>query len=96
MFNHQARWDRDLPCQDRDRYGEPICVVCVMNKGQVIPKSFAWRNKTFDVTKIHFRWKDKQGREELIFFSVQTPCGAYEILLRSDRLSWYLVRLLGP
>jgi len=96
MFNHQARWDRELPFRKQDKYGIPIAVTCVMEKGRITPKSFLWKNKEVEVTKINFFWKDSQGKKELVFFSVQTPCGHYQIVMCPSSLTWHLVKLLGP
>jgi len=96
MFNHQARWDRKLPFQKGDDYSTPIAVTCVMEKGRITPKSFLWKNTNFEIMKTNFSWKDCRGKKELFFFSVQTPCGHYQIVLCPDSSTWYLVKLLGP
>jgi hypothetical protein len=95
MFNHQARWDRELP-SDHDDLGPAIRATCEIEKGGIRPVSFLWRNRSFTVQRINFRWKDEKGREELWFFSVTTPHGTYELAFASRRLSWHLIRLIGP
>ncbi|MFH1690993.1 MAG: hypothetical protein ABIC68_00265 [Candidatus Omnitrophota bacterium] len=96
MFNHEARWDRELPAQSETESGSPITVSCVIEKGRILPKSFLWRKHKFTVEKVNFFWKDKKGREELYFFSLQTPEGAYEVMFSKESLCWHLKRLLGP
>lgn len=95
MFNQQARWDRDLPCQDND-YGQMIAVTCLMDRGKIIPRSFIWKNRDFPVNKVNFQWTAKQGREDLIFYSVQTPAGTYELVFRAGCRSWHLRGPKGP
>ncbi len=96
MFNPQTRWDRKLPCQKGNEYGVPIAVTCVMEKGKIFPKSFLWKNRNFAITNINFFWKDFRGKEELVCYSVQTPCGHYQLVLCRDSSIWYLSGLLGP
>jgi len=95
MFNHQARWDRELP-QDAGRLGPVIRATCEIEKGGIRPLSFLWRGRSFVVQRINFRWRDKKGKEELWLFSVSTPCGTYEIAFSNQRLSWHLIRLISP
>jgi len=95
MFNHQARWDRELP-QDAGGLGPAIRVTCEIGEGGVRPLSFLWRGRPFEVQRVNFRWRDRKGRQELWFFSVSTPHGTYEIAYVSQRLSWHLIRLISP
>ncbi len=96
MFNHQARWDRNLPQADTKPSGADIIVQCLFDKSRLIPQSFSWRNRDFPIQKINFSWKDKQERDTLYFFSVSTAGGAYEIVFSQETLSWRLNKLLGP
>jgi hypothetical protein len=67
-----------------------------MDAGRVEPISFLWKEKTFPVQRVNFRWKDRQGREEVRLFSVATPSGTYEIAFFTERLTWRLLRLIAP
>jgi hypothetical protein len=96
MFDHEARWDRALPNDTSHAPGTFIPVICLIDKGKIIPKSFIWRNRSTSITKINFSWKDKKGREVLYFFSVTTPYGTFEIAFSRENLSWRLIRLIGP
>jgi hypothetical protein len=96
MFNHQARWDRNLPQTDTQPSGADIIVQCLFDKNRLIPQSFSWRNRDFLIKKINFSWKNKQGRDTLYFFSVSTSSGAYEIVFSQETLSWRLNKLIGP
>jgi len=95
MFNHQARWDRELP-QDDNGLGPAISATCRIEKGGVRPLSFVWHHRSYDVRRVNFRWKDKRGKKELWFFSVATPGGTYELAFSSQHLSWHLIRLISP
>ena len=60
MFNHQARWDRELP-SDHDDLGTAIRATCEIEKGVIRPVSFLWHNRSFTVQRINFRWKDEKS-----------------------------------
>ena len=96
MFNHQARWDRALPNDISVIPGTPVPAVCRIDKGKIFPQSFVWGGRAVAVTKVHYSWKDKKGREVLDFYSVGTPLGNFEIVFSRENLSWHLVRLIGP
>lgn len=96
MFNHQARWDRDLPQDKNKKLGSAIAVTCLIEKGRISPRSFHWKNRTFDIAKVNFCWKDKDGKDTLLFFSVETKGGIFEIAFSCEALSWHINKLLGP
>ena len=96
MFNHEARWDRKLPTENENRLGVPIEVTCIMKKGQILPQSFNWNNKIHQIKIINFFWKSREGKEELLFFSVKTQSGDYQIVFSCLNLNWHLNKLLGP
>ncbi len=96
VFNYQARWDRNLPQDKNPKLGSSIAVICLVQNGRIIPKSFSWRNLTFNVKKVNFHWKDRQGRDTLLFFSIETDAGTYEIAFSRQSLSWHINKLLGP
>ncbi|PIY83813.1 MAG: hypothetical protein COY78_00810 [Candidatus Omnitrophica bacterium CG_4_10_14_0_8_um_filter_44_12] len=96
MFNHQARWDRDLPQNQNHKLGSTIAVNCLIEKGRISPRSFCWKNSTFDISKVNFHWKNKTGLDTLLFFSVETKGGTFEIAFSCGTLSWHINKLLGP
>lgn len=96
MFNHETRWDRPLPAQTETESGSPIAVFCLIEKGRILPESFLWNKRRFIVEKVNFFWKDKKGREELYYFSLQTSSGAYEVVFSKESLHWHLKKLIGP
>lgn len=96
MFNHEARWDRELPAEKGDTPGEALTVICLFDGQKILPRSFVRRGREVAIQKILFSWKNKKGREELLFFSVQTEAGVYEIVFSAARMAWRLTKLLGP
>ena len=95
MFNYQARWDRELPQETGKKSGMPIAVISLIKDGRITPRLFSWNNNTFKIKKVNFFWKDKQGEEELLFFSVETDGGTYQIVFSSTRLSWHMDKLIN-
>ena len=96
VFNHQARWDRNLPADPPETKGAALSVICRFDKSRLTPQSFFWKNSAYHIQKINFFWKDKQGKETLYFFSVKTEKGTFQIVFSHQSLSWRLHKLLGP
>jgi hypothetical protein len=96
MFNHEARWDRNLPQDPAQRSGTVIAVQCLFDKNKLLPQAFFWKNREFPVQKINFFWRDKQGKDALDFFSVSTCGGTFEIVFSHKTMSWRLNKLLEP
>ncbi|MDP3142555.1 MAG: hypothetical protein Q8N14_01225 [Candidatus Omnitrophota bacterium] len=94
MFNQQARWDRNLPQQDSNNLNEPIRVVAEFEKSKVLPRYFFWRKKLFRIKKVTYFWQERQGRELLNFFSVETPVGLYQISFNNQSFSWSLNKII--
>ncbi len=96
MFNHEARWDRKLPVENEYVSSNPIAVTCIIEKGKILPKSFSWNKKIYDIERINFFWMSQHGKEDLMFFSVKTKYGNYQIAFSKLKFSWNLDRLPGP
>lgn len=94
MFNKDARWDRDIPGQDHCYLNEPIRVVAEFERGKILPRSFSWHQKSYPIKKITYFWQERQGRELLNLFSVETPNGLYQISFSNQSLSWRLNKIL--
>ncbi|MBL7131848.1 MAG: hypothetical protein ISS45_10705 [Candidatus Omnitrophica bacterium] len=100
MFNPQARWDRNLPQENRqdELLNEPIAVSCLFDKGKTLPRYFIWRNQLHKVKKINFFWQQRQGRAVLSYFALETNFGIYQVSFSNITLSWQMDRIinLGP
>jgi len=94
MFNQEARWDRSILKKDSNDLNEPIRVVAVFECGKILPRSFSWHQKPYPVTKITYFWQERQGRELLNLFCVETPNGLYQISFSNQSLSWRLNKIL--
>jgi hypothetical protein len=96
MFTPHARWDRALPQDKEVDLNQSVRVSSIIHNGRIEPKSFQWKNRTFDIEKINFFWKDSCGKETFHIFSIQTKIGTYEIAFSHQALKWHIRRLISP
>jgi hypothetical protein len=90
MFNHQARWDRDLP-GDSPVDAQAIEVFARFKKGRVIPLYFISAGGRFDIARINFCWSERKGKNLLYFFSVSDKSDTYQLCLDAENMSWRLI-----
>ena len=97
MFNPQARWDRNLPQEETqdELFNEPIEMSCLFTKGKPLPRYFVWRDKIYRVKRVNFFWQERQGREILSYFSLQTNLGTYQVGFSNIAMSWKLNRVIS-
>lgn len=69
-----------------------IKVGAVFDAAKITPRWFIWKNKKYDIKKITYKWKDKEGEAELIYFSVMAEEILFEICLNKKNMEWTLVR----
>lgn len=97
MFNHQARWDRQGPCDKNETYfSQPLKVLCVIEKGKITPRSLFLNNSVLKIQKTNFSWEERRGSKLYQLFSVTTDQGTYQIAFERMNLSWHLIKLLHP
>ena len=94
MFNSEARWDRSLPGKVPGCLDEPIRVAALFEHGKIIPQIFFWNNKPYKINRVNFFWQERQGREVISNFSVETLGGPYQISFNNHSLSWRLNKIL--
>jgi len=94
MFNQQARWDRDLPAQNSADLNEPIRVMAEFEKGKILPRVFVWHKRLYRIKRVTYFWQERQGKEVLNLFSVETLAGLYQISFSSQSLSWRLNKII--
>ncbi len=93
-FNPKARWDRHFPEQEPDDLSEKIWVSALFRAGKIIPRYFIWKNKLYRVKKTTYSWQERQGRDLVNFFSIDTGADLYQISFSPTRLSWRLERIM--
>jgi hypothetical protein len=90
MFSNDARWDRHTPDQTREE--DQIDVGVIFRRGKIIPKSFIWRRRTYQVKEVTYHWTENRGGETLYFFSVTDGVNLYQIYLNNRHMCWRLKR----
>jgi hypothetical protein len=91
MFSNDSRWDRHLPYQSRE--AEAIDVGVIFRKGQILPKTFVWKDRKYQVKEITYHWKDARGAEVLHYFAVSDGVNIYQIYLNSKYMHWRLEKV---
>lgn len=89
MFNHQARWDRELP-GDRPADAQAVEVFARFRKGKIIPLYFIFAGSRFEIARINFSWSERKGRNLLYYFSVSDKSDTYQLCLDAETMSWGL------
>ncbi|KKR31465.1 MAG: hypothetical protein UT63_C0069G0003 [Candidatus Gottesmanbacteria bacterium GW2011_GWC2_39_8] len=71
---------------------EKISVVTVYDQvqGLVIPKKVKWQGRVYEITKIGYHHKVKEGNKLLHIFAVSNDSIAFRLRLDTDNLHWTL------
>jgi len=71
---------------------EKVSVVTVFdrNKGEVIPRRLKWNGRIYNITKLGFHHKKKQGTTLLHIFEVTDNNMSFRLKLDTDNLHWTL------
>ena len=72
-----------------------IKVAVVFEGDKVLPRWFVWENRKYDVKEINYTWNDRQGAEDLRWFSVTDGTNNYELAFNAKRLVWKLNKIAG-
>lgn len=75
-----------------EKIGEKVSVLSIFNKqlGLAAPKRIKWRNKTYDINKIGYHHKLKEGNKLIHIFSVSNQYLSFRLRLDTDNLHWTL------
>ena len=60
------------------------------DEGRIRPEWFVWEGREYRVTGINHIWRDKVGREVLVFFSVSDKIDTYLLCYNTIQLQWTL------
>lgn len=58
------------------------------DQGRIKPEWFVWNGREYQVTGINHIWRDKAGREVLVFFSVSDAANTYLLCYNTVQLQW--------
>jgi hypothetical protein len=72
--------------------GEPVKVGAVFDPQRVIvPKWFIWNRRRYDIRKVTFTWKVRDGQKTFHHFAVTDGSDLYELTYDVASLSWMLM-----
>lgn len=67
---------------------DPISVFCHFEKGKIVPLSFEWHHRQYEILRTVFRFKTNQGTEPVLIFSCETKSGVFDLTFNLKTLSW--------
>ena len=90
MFNRDSRWDRSTPGSGGGSLHDAIGVLAAFYRGRVTPRVLYWGNRQVPVDRVLYRWRDREGKTDLHFFSVTDGATVYCIVFDNQSLGWHL------
>ena len=97
-FNPKARWDRFIP-QDADSspdfLDERIDVIAWFKNAKIYPRLFFWKDRKYKVKRITYNWQERLGRETLIYFSLDTGVGLFQVSFNNVTLAWRINKVIA-
>jgi len=76
-----------------DNLNEPIEVVVSFKGNEIVPKFFKWRNKFYQIAKVHLVHTSRIGQQLLYHFSVSDAANYFQLTFNSFNLSWRLTAI---
>jgi hypothetical protein len=70
-----------------------VDVVVSFKANEVVPKFFKWRQKIYQVNKVHLVHTSREGQQLLYHFSVSDAVNYFQLTFNSFNLSWRLTGL---
>lgn len=68
-----------------------IKVATIFKGGKIIPVWFEWNKFKYTIDKILYRWEERKGSAQIIYFSVLSSDEHYNIAFDSENFVWYIV-----
>jgi hypothetical protein len=59
----------------------------------IVPKWFVWNGRKYDVQRVTFTWKVRDGQKVFHHFAVTDGTNLYELTYDAVRLSWKLMNV---
>jgi len=96
-FSPKARWDRqpgDINEYDPECLNERIEVFARFKDLKIYPQEFTWKNRTYKITKITYSWQERRGQAIIVYFSVNTDSGLYQISFDNTAFNWQIDKVI--
>lgn len=71
--------------------GDFIKVAVIFKKGKIIPVWFEWNKNKYPIDRIVYRWEERKGSSQLLYFSVMSNDYHYNIAFDSENFIWKII-----
>jgi hypothetical protein len=71
-----------------EKVDDPIEVVVNFNAHQVMPTSFKWQGREYNVEKLNLVHKERDGNDKIYYFSVSDKVNYFRLAFFTRDLSW--------
>lgn len=72
---------------------EKIRVVSLFENGQIKPLLFSWRKRIYKILRVIFSYSKDIGKDKLVYFSVETEEGMFELSFNQGKFSWEIEKI---
>lgn len=67
-----------------------IKVATIFKNGSVVPVWFEWNKQKFNVDRITYRWQERKGRAQILYFTVMSGSDLYNIEFDTENMVWQI------
>lgn len=72
---------------------EIVDAVVSFKANEIVPKFFKWRNRIYQVAKVHLVHTSRVGQQLLYHFSVSDQANYFQLTFNASNLSWHITAL---
>jgi hypothetical protein len=78
-----------------EEINEGVDVLASFGKGGIRPRAFMWKNRRYNVKKVNFISRTREGKDLVIHFAVTADSGYFRLSLRMREMKWILREVLA-
>ena len=72
---------------------ETVDVGAVFGNNKIKPKWFMWNSKKYDIKKTTYIWRERSGDITIVHFSVSDRTNIFELCFNQGTMSWQLEKI---
>lgn len=72
---------------------EPIKVGAIFSSNRIKPVWFVWKKNRYDIERVTFSWRSREGSAPIHHFSVTDGANLYELCFNTKTSEWILNRI---
>ncbi len=65
-----------------------VKVAVIFKAGKITPVWFEWNNNKYLIDKITYRWEERKGRSQILYFAVISNGELYQLQLDTENFVW--------